>query len=96
VYIVPRGSDLTEEVRTWQKQAQAEFPGVSVEPVRGGYRLEIPEALRTGHETHFTAITRRFLGYVQDPSSLPTWEWANMRAKYHVTTHGVRLARAAN
>jgi predicted dehydrogenase len=96
VYIVPRGPDLTEAIQRWQEQAQQEFPGVSVEAVRGGYRLEIPEELRTGHETHFTAITRRFLSFVQTPGSLPAWEWANMRAKYHVTTHGVRLARAAN
>ena len=38
---------------------------------------------------------RLFLQYRLDPSRLPAWEEANMRAKYHVTTHGVRLARQA-
>jgi predicted dehydrogenase len=96
VYVLPRGQDLAEELSEWSSRAQSRYPGVAYEPVRGGYRLIIPEALRTGHETHFAAITRRFLSYVQDPRALPAWEAGNMRAKYHVTTHGVRLARAAN
>jgi hypothetical protein len=63
--------------------------------VKGRLRLEIPEALRTGHEAHFGVVARRFLGYLDDPTTVPAWEKANMLAKYHVTTHGVRLARAA-
>jgi predicted dehydrogenase len=96
IYLWPRGHDLSLAVQRWQQRAQEEFPGVRVEAIRGGYRLEIPDELRTGHETHFTAVTRRFLSWVQNPASMPAWESANMKAKYFVTTHGVRLARAAN
>jgi hypothetical protein len=54
----------------------------------------IPEMYRTGHEANFAEVTRRFLAYRNDPSTLPAWETDNLRAKYYLTTHGVRLARA--
>ena len=38
-------------------------------------------------------MTRQFLRYLDKRDRLPAWEKPNMLAKYHVTTHGVRLAR---
>jgi hypothetical protein len=99
VYVIPG-----ERVELWSTAAavtrrvdllQERYPGVGVEVVNAKLRLTIPEALRTGHEAHFAQVTRQFLSYLDDPSKLPAWEKANMLAKYHVTTHGVRLARAA-
>jgi hypothetical protein len=99
VYVVPRPPydvrEVEAAVRHRLEAIQSRYPGVGVMEVNGQLRLEVPDVLRTGHEAHFAAVTRQFLGYLEDPATLPAWERANMLAKYHVTTHGVRLARAA-
>jgi len=68
-------------------------PGLGVEPAGDGFRVVIPDTYRVGHEAHFAEVTRRFLGYLKDPASLPKWERANMLAKYYVTTQAVALSR---
>ncbi|MGL4553219.1 MAG: putative oxidoreductase C-terminal domain-containing protein [Gemmataceae bacterium] len=95
VYVVPHGPDVGAALGRWADRVQARYPGVGVEEVRGGHRLVIPGVYRTGHEAHFAEVTRRFLSYLDDPAGVPAWERDNMRSKYHVTTHGVRLARAS-
>jgi predicted dehydrogenase len=98
VYVVPRpGQALAAlaAVRDRLETVGSRYPGVGVTEVDGQLRLEVPDILRSGHEAHFAAVTRQFLGYREDPATLPAWERANMLAKYHVTTHGVRLARAS-
>jgi predicted dehydrogenase len=97
VYVVPTADvpGVHDALSRRLSQLQHEFPGVGMEELDGSFRLSIPPALRVGHEAHFGEVTRQFLGYLRDPSSLPAWEQANMLAKYHVTTHGVRLARAS-
>ena len=77
------------------RRCRTAIPGVGVESRRrraAGWRS--PTGCRVGHEAHFGEVTRQFLAYLADPARLPAWEEANMLAKYHVTTHGVRLARA--
>jgi predicted dehydrogenase len=97
VYVVPRDFvDLLALKAAVQRRAellQDRYPGVSVEEVEDKLRLVIPDPLRVGHEAHFAQVARQFLGYLDDPSTLPIWEKANMLAKYHITTHGVRMAR---
>jgi predicted dehydrogenase len=68
-------------------------PGLAVEAAGDGFRIVIPDRYRVGHEAHFAEVTRRFLGYLRDPASLPKWERANMLAKYWVTTQAVALSR---
>jgi predicted dehydrogenase len=70
-----------------------DWPGLVVEAAGSGFRVAIPDKYRVGHEAHFAEVTRRFLGYLKDPASLPRWERANMLAKYYVTTHAVALSR---
>jgi hypothetical protein len=62
-----------------------------------GSRLQIliPDGLRDTHEKHFALVARKFLKYVRDPGSMPSWEEPDMLAKYYLTTKGVELARAA-
>jgi predicted dehydrogenase len=97
VYVVPREyvdlPAVAAALRHRLAQLQERFPGVDVEEPGESLRLVIPEALRIGHEEHFAQVMRQFLGYLDDPATLPAWEKANMLAKYHVTTHGVHLAR---
>ena len=73
---------------------QQRFPGVAVVEAGEGLWVTIPDRYRVGHEAHFAEVTRRFLGYLAQPATLPAWEKPNMLAKYYVTTHGVELARA--
>jgi predicted dehydrogenase len=96
VYLVPEDCYLRQleaAVRNRLEQLRPSYPGVGVEEVNGKLRLVIPEPLRIGHEAHFARVMRQFLGYLDDPATLPSWEKSNMLAKYHVTTHGVALAR---
>jgi predicted dehydrogenase len=69
------------------------FPGLSVVQRHGQFHVTIPDGLRTDHESHFARVLERFIQFVQNPAAVPAWEAPNMLAKYHVTTHGVELAR---
>lgn len=72
----------------------AAYPGLTTEAGAGELRVVIPDRYRVGHEAHFAEVTRRFLGYLKSPSSVPSWERANMLAKYAVTSGAVELSRA--
>jgi hypothetical protein len=72
---------------------QRTFPGLSIEDRTGEMRVIIPAKYRAGHEANFAELTGKFLGYVQQPETIPAWEKANMLAKYYVTTKGVELSR---
>lgn len=72
---------------------QRAFPGLAIEDRKGEMRVIIPAKYRAGHEANFAELTNKFLGYVQQPETLPAWEKANMLAKYYVTTKGVELSR---
>jgi predicted dehydrogenase len=72
---------------------QTRWPGVGVEEREGELRVTIPDGYRVGHEAHFGEVTRQFLEYLRRPGTLPSQEWPNLLAKYHVTTAGVALAR---
>jgi hypothetical protein len=83
------GAALDKRVRA----LAGEWPGLGVEPAGDAFRVLVPDTFRVGHEAHFAEVTRRFLGYVKDPASLPKWERANMLAKYFLTTQAVELSR---
>lgn len=98
VYVVPnRGEDragVLAALRDKVVRLQGPFPGVAVVEEPDGARVHIPDSYRVGHEAHFGEVTRQFLHYLADPAKLPAWEKPNMAAKYHITTEGVRRARA--
>lgn len=73
---------------------QTRYPGLGLTARSSRLGVVIPERYRIGHEAHFALLTRQYLEYVRNPSSLPSWERANMLAKYYVTTRGIELARA--
>jgi predicted dehydrogenase len=98
LYVVPNDHEKKAEVFAALKKRietlQAKFPGVAVEDKGEQMRIMIPDAYRVGHEEHFAQVTERFLEYIKNPGALPSWEKANMLAKYYVTTKGVELSRA--
>jgi hypothetical protein len=51
----------------------------------------VPDKYRDGHEAHFAEVARRFFTYLRNPESIPSWEAANMLAKYYTTTKGLEL-----
>jgi predicted dehydrogenase len=61
------------------------YAGISVEPIRNGYHILIPDILRVGHEAHFAQVTQNYLNYLKS-GQLPEWEVPNMLAKYWLTT----------
>jgi predicted dehydrogenase len=97
LYVVPNQPAGAAAVRAALDRRVAalakDWPGLAVEAAAGGFRVAVPDEYRVGHEAHFAEVTRRFLGYLKDPASLPRWERANMLAKYHVTTQAVELSR---
>jgi predicted dehydrogenase len=97
--VLPRSgwrAEVRAALRRKVEQLQGRFPGVGVEEAGEELRLVIPDGYHDGHEAHFGAVLRQFLRYLDRTEALPAWEQANMLAKYHVTTHGVRLARATS
>ncbi len=84
---------LLSAVRARLDGLQHDYPGVGVEDREGELHVTIPDAFRVGHEAHFAQVTTRFLSYLRDRKALPTWERANMLAKYFVTTTGTELSR---
>src|SRR5262249_17292157 len=95
LYVVPRADQaaLATALRKKIDTLQARYPGLSLNQFRQGWRLQIPEQYRVGHEAHFGQVTRQFLRYLKDPKTLPAWEKPTMLAKYFVTTEGGELAR---
>ncbi|MGD0782112.1 MAG: putative oxidoreductase C-terminal domain-containing protein, partial [Candidatus Aminicenantales bacterium] len=71
---------------------QPAFPGIGIKEEKSGWRIEIPDRLRLGHEAHFGEVLRRFLRYLRD-GRLPDWEGPNMLAKYWLTTTALSLSR---
>ncbi|HVO09469.1 MAG TPA: putative oxidoreductase C-terminal domain-containing protein [Vicinamibacteria bacterium] len=97
LYVVPVVASEAGFVRAAVERRLAalaeERPGLTLQDEGGRLRVVIPDGYRVGHEAHFGQVTRRFLGYLKDPASLPRWEQANMLAKYWVTTQAVELSR---
>lgn len=102
LFVFPVGGDgvraaLEKKIAGWQ----AAHPGVALEALealkslKSGFHIVVPDKLRIGHEAHFAAVVRRFLGYLNKQVVLPAWENPNMLAKYHVTTKGVEQASRA-
>ena len=91
LYIVPE-ADIGAALDRRIAHEQAEFPGIGLDRRDGEWRVAIPDALRLGHDAHFIGFTRRFLGHVENPGTLPRREKPNLMAKYYVTTEGVALS----
>ena len=91
VFPVASGSEWQSELDKSVKGLAASYPGIGFEPYQTGFRILIPDALRTGHEYHFGQVTGRFLEYLRK-GSLPEWEVPNMLAKYWLTTTAMKMA----
>jgi predicted dehydrogenase len=97
LYVIPNAPESQGEVfgalRAKLAPLAKTYPGLDLSIVGGEARVVIPEKYRLGHEAHFAQVAQTFLGYLNDPKSLPRWEKNNMLAKYFISTKGVELSR---
>ncbi len=97
LYVVPRQPKdrlaLEQALQSRVAALAANFPGITVKREGKAFRIDIPAALRTGHEAHFSEVTKNFLAYLSDRKSVPAWERANMLSKYWVTTKATDMSR---
>ena len=45
------------------------------------WHIAVPDRYRIGHEAHFTKVTEKYLGFLED-GKMPDWEVPNMLTKY--------------
>lgn len=93
LYILPNTPAVFAALRKKLGTLQKEWPGVDMTVEGGQAHIVIPEQYRVGHEDHFAQVTRAFLGYLDNPKSLPAWEKSNMLVKYFISTKAVELSR---
>jgi predicted dehydrogenase len=86
--------DLQRALQQALPLLQERYPGVAVEPVASGWRVNVPAEFHVGHEAHFGQVADQFLRYVK-AGALPDWEVPNMLAKYWTTTTALALARGS-
>jgi len=96
LYIVAAPDMKAQVLAAVQSKISALEPhhrGIGVEDRGTDIHVTIPDALRVGHEAHFAQVATNFLRYLRDRRALPSWERADMLAKYFVTTKGTELSR---
>lgn len=71
---------------------EQEYPGVSLSSTDGGWRVEVPNQHRVGHEAHFAQVTKQYLQYLVE-GEIPEWERKNMLTKYYLTTQAYKASR---
>lgn len=84
---------VEQALRNKVAQWEGEFPGLAVAPAKTGWRLEIPAALRTSHESHFPMVLNEFLGYL-DRGDWPAGHAETLRTKYTLTAKASAMAWA--
>ncbi len=96
LYIEPApGADssaLGKALDTAVAGLQSKYPGVTLKPMEGIWRVLVPEKYDVGHEAHFGQVMDRFLSYLA-AAKLPEWEEPDMLAKYYTTTTALEIAR---
>lgn len=85
--------ELMRRLETKVSELHRRFPGLKLEDLGSKAQLIIPSTLRTGHESHFTAVLEEFARYFNTPRAIPPWEQANALTRYYITTKGVELGR---
>ena len=72
-------SSLAKAIADWQEA----FPGIAMEPSDNGFRIHIPAALRTGHESHFAMVLEQYLDYLEHDNA-PATLASTMATRYRL------------
>lgn len=96
LYIEPAegvsAAELNSPIYVAVLNLQKKYPGVMMRRLGDRWHISVPDRYRIGHEAHFTKVTEKFLGFLED-GKLPEWEVPNMLAKYYTTTAALEMAR---
>lgn len=94
LYVEPVGD--REEFASTLKQVleslSPRYEGLSAEQTEFGWKINIPDQYKEGHEEHFARVTEQYLDYLVE-GQLPEWERTNLLTKYYVTTRAYELSR---
>jgi predicted dehydrogenase len=85
------GIHIESALRTAVADWQSDFPGLAYESSGDAFRLTIPDALRTSHESHFAMVLETFLDYL-DAGRWPHWLTGGIRMRYQLLAHARELA----
>ena len=89
------GGGSLAALREWVASEQADLPGLTLSPVPESdgtlLRLHVPEALRTGHETHFAEVLDQFLDHL-DSGTWSATKAAALRMRYTLLARARELA----
>lgn len=95
LYIIPapasQGNDYASAVQKTIEKLNATYPGVAVEKTANGWKVNIPQSYKVGHEAHFAQVMKRYLQFLKE-KKLPEWEVPNMLAKYYTATKALEMA----
>jgi len=93
LYIFAKGSSpaYAAAVEANVKKLADTYPGIGLSKIEGGWRVEIPQTYKVGHEAHFAQVMQRYLQYLKD-HRLPQWEVPDMLAKYYTATKALQIA----
>lgn len=96
LFVEPLGAFDREEWNEVMNQVIEEisndFPGLKIEETKDGYRIDIPDHYKVGHEAHFAQVTEQFLEYMKE-GRIPDWEKNYMLTKYHITTGAYEMSK---
>lgn len=95
LYVEPTGDGGEQFVATLKEALSGlspEYEGVTTESTEFGWRINIPERYKEGHEEHFASVTQRYLKYLVE-GQLPEWERKNLLTKYYLTTRAYEMSR---
>ena len=75
------------------EKMQGEFPGLGFESAGPGFRIRIPQALRTTHEQHFAAVLQSFLTCL-DEGTWPENLGSDLDNKYTLLARALELSHS--
>jgi len=88
---VDHGEAYEESLHSAIAGMQQEFPGIDLEPAEQGFRVTIPQRLRTTHEQHFAAVLQKFLTYL-DEGAWPANLAPEIDTKYTLLAKALELS----
>ena len=95
IFPVKSSTDYTAAVKAGIQKLSARYPGISLQEIEGGWRVEIPEKYKVGHEAHSAQVMDRYLQFLS-AHHLPDWEVKGMLAKYYTATKALQIAVPMN
>lgn len=94
LYVEPVGDrdQFESTLKAALERLAPRYEGLSAESTKLGWRIQIPDRYKEGHEEHFAHVTEQYLDYLVE-GQLPEWEQENLLTKYYLTTQAYEKSR---